>query len=116
MGYCTLDFMHQLLQEEKTMQYQTDVPVHPNIPTWPELSVRAVWPEAIQLPGVRERLPDEWTGNLRTDRHFFWCTLIGQHSEWVAALVNDCTLQRRRRAEAKRLPRQTIQIRPDIAR
>ena len=98
------------------MQYQNEVPVNPAVPPWPELSVRRVWDEALLLPGIRERLPDEWGGGVRTDRHFFWCTLIGQHAGWVSALVNDCTNKRRRRAEARQLPRQTIQIRPAIAR
>ena len=104
-AYCTLDFLHQLLLEEKVVQTQSEVPTSINVPNWPELAVRKVWPFAIQLPGVAERLPDEWTGNLRTDRTFFWGTLIGQHRRWVADLVNDCTRQRRLRAAARHMPR-----------
>ena len=81
--YCTLQFVQQLLTEEKAMQTQIEVPVMATIPPWPELALRKVWPEALQLPGIRERLPDEWTGGARTDRRYFWITLIGQHKRWV---------------------------------
>ena len=86
------------------------------IPPWPELALRRVWPEALKLPGIRERLPDEWRGDARTDRRFFWCTLFGQHKRWVQDLLKDCGDQRRRRAAARQMPRQTIQIRPEMAR
>ena len=81
--YCTLQFLQQLLTEEKAMQTQIEVPPMAAIPPWPELALRKVWPEALQLPGIRERLPDEWSGGSRTDRRYFWSTLIGQHKRWV---------------------------------
>ena len=108
--------MQQLLQQLKIMQLQGETPENVRIPPWPELAVRAVWPHAIRMPGVRERLPDEWTGNLRTDKKFFWATVVGQHQEWVARLVDDCTRQRRLRAAAREIPRETIQLRPEVAR
>ena len=83
--------MQQLLTGEKIIQTQRDAPQNHRIPNWPELSVRNVYPVATRLPGVLERLPDEWTGNLRTDKNFFWCTVRAQHPRWVMALVNDCT-------------------------
>ena len=73
------------------MQTKKEAPENITMKNWPELAVRKVWPFAIRLPGVRERLPAEWTGGLRTDKNFFWSTLIGQHEEWVKALVNNCT-------------------------
>ena len=97
--------MHQLLLGEKVIQTQSEVPQNLQIPNWPELAVRKVFPEAIQLPGVAERLPNEWTGNMRTDRNFFWSTVVGQHERWVSMLLDNCTRQRRRRAAERQMPR-----------
>ena len=115
-GYCTLRFMQQLLQGEKIIQEQGSTPENPEVPNWPELAVRKVFPHAIRLPGVQDRLPDEWNGGLRTDKKFFWCTVVGQHPAWVKQLVDNCTRQRRLRAAARDMPRETINIRHDIAR
>ena len=107
---CDEVFMQQLLQRVKIMQHQREVPQNVKIPNWPELAVHRVWPHALRLPGVLERLPNEWNGGHRTDKGFFWSTMAGQHPDWVQHLINDCTRQRRIRAAARVLPRQTIQL------
>ena len=107
-SYCTLRFLQQCLQGVKTMQTAKEVPDSVHIPVWPELAVKKVWPHAIRLPGVAERLPDEWDGGTRTDKKFFWGTVLAQHDEWVSSLVNDCTRQRAERAAGRDLPRATI--------
>ena len=108
--------MQQLLQQLKIMQYQRGTPQNTKVPNWPELAVHKVWPHAIRLPGVRERLPDEWTGGRRTDKGFFWDTVLGQHEAWVKTLVNNCTQQRRRRAAGKEIAVQNINIPANIVR
>ena len=114
-NYCTLHFMQQLLQQVKIMQFQRDTPQNAKVPNWPELAVHKVWEHATRLPGVRPRLPDEWTGGRRTDKGFFWSTVIGQHPEWVQHLVNDCTRQRQERAAARELPPQQINLPHEVA-
>ena len=98
------------------MQFAREVPQNVKMSNWPELAVHKVWRHAVRLPGITERLPDEWDGGRRTDKAFFWSTVIGQHPDWVQRLVNDCTKKRRARATAKQLPRATIAIPENIAR
>ena len=92
-----------------------EAPENFTIPNWPELAVHKVWEHATQLPGISERLPEEWTGGRRTDKKFFWWTVLAQHPEWVQDLVNNCTRQRKLRALAAQQPPRPIQIRHDIA-
>ena len=98
------------------MQYQHDTPQNVKIPNWPELAVHRVWEHARKLPGVLERLPDEWRGGRRTDKGFFWSTVAGQHPDWVQHLIDDCTRQRRARAARRVLPQATIVIPMETAR
>ena len=98
------------------MQYQHDTPQNVKIPNWPELAVHRVWAHARRLPGVLERLPDEWMGGRRTDKGFFWSTVAGQHPDWVQHLNDDCTRQRRARAARRVLPQATIVIPMETAR
>ena len=98
-------------------QFTNEVPENIKVPLWPELAVHKVWPQAIRLPGVLQRLPDEWDGGRRTDKQFFWTTVIGQHEDWVLDLIDNCTRQRRYRAvKTKEERRDNIPIRLDIAK
>ena len=99
---------------EKVMMTKREAPENFKMPTWPELAVHKVWEHAYQLPGVSDRLPDEYNGGRRTDKQFFWKVVIGQHEAWVSALVNDCAQQRKARAKARVMPPQTIAVRREI--
>lgn len=57
------------------------------VPIRPELSVEAVWPDAIQIPGVLDHFPDEWQGGRRVDRKFFWFVLCALHQDYVQHLI-----------------------------
>ena len=81
--------------KEKIMLGKREAPENFTIPNWPELAVHKVWAHAIRMPGVRERLPNEYDGGRRTDKKFFWKVLVSQHETWVMALINNCNQQRR---------------------
>ena len=99
------------------MQFSREVPENTRVPLWPELAVHKVWDHAIRLPGIKERLPDEWDGGRRTDKTFFWSTVIGQHDAWVQQLIDDCTRKRHSRGiKQKVIKHDNIPIRADIAR
>ena len=42
------------------------------------------------LPNFRAHMPDEWTGNSKTERTFFWDILVTLAPEYVEELVLDC--------------------------
>ena len=48
------------------------------LPLWNELSVARIWPEAQQLPRMREYLPSEWSLQQpkKIQRDFFFSILI----------------------------------------
>ena len=60
------------------------------MPLWPELAVHRIWIEARQLPGFLDHMPDEWTGNSKTERPFFWSVLITLAPDYVEQLIIDC--------------------------
>ena len=39
-------------------------------------------------------MPDEWSGNSKTERTFFWDVLVTLAPEYVEALIKDCRRQR----------------------
>ena len=41
--------------------------------------------------------------------------MAAQHPQWVQHLLNDCTRQRKNRAAAKELPKETIPLDQEIA-
>ena len=56
---------------------QTQV-VQAYIPNWPELGVRKMWPQAMQIPEFGLYMPDDWTSTEKTERRYFYgilCTL-----------------------------------------
>ena len=115
--YCTLRFIQQLLQGVKVMQKQNEAAEDPDVPNWPELAVHKVWKHAEKLPGLLDRLPDEWQGGRRTDRQFFWASLIAIHEGWAMNLIDNCARQRKARKVKVKVQQQiNMPIRVDIAR
>ena len=100
--YCTLHFLQQILGGDKQVLRSDQVAQKLNVPNWPELSVRKVWPMAIRFPLFKTRTPDEWYGNLRTDRQFFWTILFSVSDSFVIRLVDNCREQRIARLKAKK--------------
>ena len=65
------------------------------VPILPELSLENIWPLALQIPGVRDYLPDHWLSWKRIDRIYFWAIVTTLNEDWVRALVEDCYAQRK---------------------
>ena len=86
-----------------------------HIPLWPELAVARQWPQAIQLEHFQAHMPDEWRGDNKTERPFFYAVLASLAPDYVQELIKDCRLQRMEAAANRAtLPRQ-INIAPEWA-
>ena len=92
--------MQQILSNEKSFFWQRHVK-HLRIPLWPELSVQRIWEQAVRLGNFRAYMPDEWNGNSKTERTFFWDILTTLAPEYVEELVKDCRRQRLGMAAAR---------------
>ena len=65
------------------------------MPKWPEMSVAKMWKVAVQaVPDFLEYMPDDFNGDHRTERKFFWGVFYAKNSELVERLVEDCRHQR----------------------
>ena len=49
---------------------------------------------AVDVPGFRDYIPEEWFDNVRVDREFFWDILCTLAYDFVDALIEDCRVQR----------------------
>ena len=71
------------------------------IPKWPELSVRKMWAYAMEIPGFRDYMPDDFTGDHKTDRAYFWGYVVFLCEPLVVALINNTREQREAHHKAK---------------
>jgi hypothetical protein len=46
------------------------------------------------MPEFQAHMPDEWGGNSKTERTFFWDILVTLAPEFVEELIKDCRRQR----------------------
>ena len=87
---CTLSFLQDILSARKLFLRTTQVK-NVRIPAWPELAVKRIWPEAMELKAFRHYMPSEWTAtNRRTERSFFYGVLTTLAVQFVEDLVHDC--------------------------
>jgi hypothetical protein len=63
-------------------------------PLWPELSVEKMWAKAIQFGDFRQYMPDNYEGNHKTNRPFFFGVFTSLHGDYVNALIADARAQR----------------------
>jgi hypothetical protein len=91
---CKLHFLHQILSEEKEVLRKNQVSIY-EVPKWPELSVGKMFDLAMShVKGFSRYMPDEYIGDARTDRCFFWGIFITLNPALVEEIVADCRLQR----------------------
>ena len=87
---CTkLSHLQAILQGKKKAIKQSNVPAR-KVPNWPELGVKHIYSQAIQLPNVADYLPEPsgTDGNLRLpERDFFWKILSALHPTTVEDLI-----------------------------
>ena len=60
-------------------------------------------------------MPNDWTGNSKTERGFFWDILTSLAPEYVEALIKDCRQQRIGAAAARNLQPRQLNVAPDWA-
>ena len=69
---------------------------HYEIPKWTELSVEKMWPVAVNgIKDFMKYMPDNFKGDHKTDRSFFWGVFYSLNPAFVEELVEDCRLQRK---------------------
>ena len=78
--------MQQILSNQKRFLWQRQVK-HLKVPLWPELSVQRIWQQAQHLENFGAHMPDEWNGNSKTERTFFWDVLCSLAPEYVEELI-----------------------------
>ena len=76
---------------------------HLTVPTVPELGLKNIWEEALQIPEFSSYIPDEWTlANKKADRSFFWGILSTLKPDYVEQLLANC---RKLRSEQRKPPK-----------
>ena len=95
---CTLRYLQQIMAEEKLFFRETEIKSL-NVPLWPELSVKRIFPAAERIIRFGRYIPDDWTADKKTERNFFWSILITIAPEFVEQIVTDCRTQRYQRRQ-----------------
>ena len=81
---CRVEFLQQLLAEEKKFLDSNDV-TDPNIKAhWSEYAVKNAWPQVKDFAELKEYLPDSIEKDKYPDRKFFWGVLNHLIPRWVA--------------------------------
>jgi hypothetical protein len=97
----SLIYLHQLSCGEKLAIDQFQVK-RITIPKLPELAVHVQWEEALKLDGFLKYMPDEYSGNSRTPRDFFYTVLSTLAPMYIKVLLTNINEERHRlRLEAK---------------
>jgi hypothetical protein len=93
-SHCPLEFLHCIVDDTKLVFKQSQVK-HLEIPRWPELGVKKVWPEALKLPSFIDYVPDEYLRpNYPVPRGYFYNILTTLALDFVEFLISDCRNQR----------------------
>jgi len=90
---CPLRFIQQVSRKEKKIMKQTQV-VQAYIPNWPELGVRKMWPQAMQIPEFGLYMPDDWTSTEKTERRYFYGILCTLAPDFVEDSISGARLDR----------------------
>jgi hypothetical protein len=89
------------LSGEKKVLNQMDV-VRYEVPKLPELAMTQQWPEAIQWDVFRQHMPDEYCGDAKTPRDFFWSVFATLAPLYVSTLVDKVVSARQEAKKATR--------------
>jgi len=86
------------LSDSKLYVECSEVPLL-RVPSWPELSVKNIWPVVSGLPNLQDYFPDNFDPySPRVDRRFFWGIIGAVYPGLIKDLVEDCRKQRLARA------------------
>ena len=81
---CRVEFLQQLLSEEKKFLDMNDI-TEPNIKAhWSEYAVKNAWPQVKDFAELKDYLPDAMEKEKFPDRRFFWGVLNFLIPRWVA--------------------------------
>ena len=104
--------MQQVLRGTKKAKNQVEIS-HVQIPLWPELSLAAIYPAAMRIPGLLDHFPDEWSNTKRVDRKFFWAILTTDHPEYVKNLIRGARDSRNAHQAQRAVPQQLMLPNPE---
>jgi len=89
-----MTFLHHVFKNKKKLFLKSETR-ELNIPHWPELGLKQMWPIAHTVPGLPDYLPSDWTlANNKIERRFFWVIFSTMAPDYVGDLVNDARTQR----------------------
>ena len=90
-----MNFLQQLLSEEKHTLKQAEITAMPVHKHWPEFAISNVWPQVSHHERLRKYMPtDEMDQQRWPDREFFWNVLFTILPEWAEAYVTAVNHQR----------------------
>ena len=112
---CPVDFIHSILGSRARV-FQNSQVVRLRVPEWPEVSIRLVMPVALEVPRLRQYLPESWPDRPdKVDRQFFWDVLATLDRQFVVDLLADVGEQRQERQREVGPEQPQIDISPEWA-
>ena len=96
----TLTFMQKVTRGQKLTIQKHQKP-ELNIPTWPELSIRNIWPHACRINNFLMYMPDDWSATKKTERKFFFNILTFLAPNFVQDLIRESRRLRHAHAEQR---------------
>ena len=88
------DFLKQILVNEK-MLLQLDEVRFIRVPKYEELTVKTLYPQALEDERLKKFLPDDTSKTKPMDRQFFFNVLNSVYPEYVASVIKDTSKLRR---------------------
>ena len=94
LGKCPLHFLHQLLGGQVKDAIRSTQLNLVRVPKIPKFSVARMWSLANRHSLFKRYLPDDWNGDHKTDRTFFFQVWTFLESELVESVILDVRKQR----------------------
>jgi len=85
---CSLDFLQQMAEGRKKYLLRRMIPTF-KVPTWPELSVKALYKDVMADEVLRDYFPDRYPKGRLPERQFFWGVIYGVKPAYARHLVHD---------------------------
>lgn len=100
-GYCTHEHLQKVLGKVKGVISRANC-ASINIPLWPELAIKRIWPLVKDRPKFKFLMPDEYYPDAeRVDRDYVWDVISFLYPVWTTTVIEDVRVAREERRQAK---------------
>ena len=90
---CPFGYLQDLAEKKKKFILRPQVPAF-KMPTWPELSVKKLWPGVQLDPAFADYFPAKLPKGKVPEKHFFWGVIFTVKPGYAKCLVKDAIEQR----------------------